>query len=126
MTALIVFAGAGIGGVARYALGGWIQALAGTPFPWGTLAINVSGSFVLALAYAALESSAAAPEWRIFVGIGLCGGYTTFSTFSYEAVRLMQDGDWGRVGGYVLASVGLSLAAALLGFRVAAALIGRS
>jgi protein CrcB len=84
---LVIFLGAGLGGVARYALSVWVQTAAGTAFPWGTLLINTTGSFVLAVLYAALDGTAAAPEWRAFVGIGLCGGYTTFSTFSYETIR---------------------------------------
>ncbi len=126
MPALIVFFGAGIGGVARYLLGGWIQAATGPAFPWGTFTINVTGSFILAVAYATLDGSAAAAEWRLFLGVGICGGYTTFSTFSYETVRLMQDGDWTRASAYVIASVVGSVAAALIGLRIGTSLLARS
>ena len=119
MVAFVIFIGAGIGGLARYAASVWIQSAAHTEFPWATMLINVSGSFLLTLAYALLESTAAAPEWRAFVGIGVIGGYTTFSTFTYETVRLVQDGEWDRAILYVLGSVVLSLAGAVLGFRVA-------
>ena len=124
--ALVVFVGAGIGGVGRYALGGWIQAAAGAGFPWGTLIINVTGSLLLTAVYALLESSAAAPEWRAFLGIGVIGGYTTFSTFSYETVQLLHDGEWQRALLYVLGSVVLSIAGALVGFRIVADLLRRS
>ncbi len=122
---LVIFLGAGLGGVARYALSVWVQSTAGTAFPWGTLLINTTGSFVLAVLYAALDGIAAAPEWRAFLGIGLCGGYTTFSTFSYETVRLVQDGEWTRATLYVVASVFLSLAAVVLGFRLPSLVFGR-
>lgn len=123
MTSLVVFVGAGLGGVARYAIGQWVQGSAGADFPWATLLINVTGSAALALAYGLLESTAVTPEWRAFVGIGVIGGYTTFSTFSYETVRLIQDGAWERALVYVLGSVFLSLAAAILGFGLASALL---
>ncbi len=123
---LVVFLGAGIGGLARYALGGWVQALSGGQFPVGTLTINVTGSLLLGLAYGFLEGTAVAPEWRAFVGIGLLGGYTTFSTFSYESVHLLQDGEWGALSAYVLGSVLMSMAAAFLGLHVGALALGRS
>lgn len=120
---LIVFLGAGLGGTARYLLGGWIQAGAGASFPWGTLAVNVTGALVLGVLYRYLEGTLVRPEWRLFVGVGFCGGYTTFSTFSYETVRLMQDGQWQRAGAYALASVILSVAAVFAGFGLAESLL---
>jgi len=122
MGALLVFTGAGIGGVARYALGTWVQQLVGSGFPWGTLTINITGSIALGFLYSFLEGTIAAPEWRLFIGIGFCGGYTTFSAFSYESIRLLQDGDWGRATTYVLASVLLSLGGVFLGLRIATVL----
>ncbi len=116
MVWLVVLVGGGIGALARYWLGGWIQNAAGADFPWGTLAINVSGSLLLALLYALLEGSRARPEWRAFLGIGFCGGYTTFSTFSYEAFRLLQDGQWRRAAAYMLGSLVLALAGTFAGF----------
>ena len=123
MTALVIFLGSGLGGLARYAAGVWIQNTSRSDFPWGTLVINVSGSLLLGLVYGTLDNMSAAPEWRAFLGIGVLGGYTTFSTFSYETVRLLQDGEWDRALWYVLGSVIVSLAAALLGFRLASDLL---
>ena len=125
MVPLVVFLGAGIGGGARYVLGGWIQSASGAGFPWGTLIINVSGSLVLAFLYTLLEATAAPVEWRAFLGIGICGGYTTFSTFSYETVRLLLEGNWIASTGYVAASMLLSIAGALLGYGLANAALGR-
>ena len=123
MTGLGIFLGSGLGGLARYAVGVWIQNTSRSEFPWGTLVINVSGSLLLALVYGVLDGTSTAPEWRAFLGIGVLGGYTTFSAFSYEAVRLLQDGEWDRALWYVLGSVILSLTAALLGFRLASDLL---
>lgn len=119
MIPLLVFVGAGAGGVARYALGGLVQNAAGTAFPYGTLFVNVSGSLLLSFIYGVLETVAAPPHLRLLLGIGFCGGYTTFSTFSYEAVRLLQDGEWTRATVYMLSSVIGTVIAALLGFGLA-------
>ena len=106
--------GSALGGVSRYLLQGLIQR--GVGFPLGTLVINVTGSFLLGLfvRYAA-ESALISPEWRAFLTIGFCGGYTTFSTFSYETVRLLEDGETARALSYVGLSVVVSTAAAFLG-----------
>ena len=113
---LAVVVGGGMGALARYGLGGWIQGSAGAGFPWGTLVINVTGSLLLALTYAVLEGVRARAEWRALIGIGFCGGYTTFSTFSYEAFRLLQDGEWNRALAYMLGSLLLALAGTVAGF----------
>jgi CrcB protein len=115
----IVFLGAGLGGVARYAVGGWVQELGGAAFPWGTLAVNISGALLIGLLFRFSEGTALRPEWRLFGAVGFCGGYTTFSTFSFEAVKLLQDGQWQRAFGYALASVIGSIIAVLVGFSLA-------
>ncbi|HEX3273591.1 MAG TPA: fluoride efflux transporter CrcB [Gemmatimonadales bacterium] len=119
-----IAAGSAIGGVSRYLVGSLLQRLTGTGFPAGTLLINVSGSFLLGLIVQyAIETSAVSPELRGFLTIGFCGGYTTFSTFSYESLALIEDGQWTRAGLYILLSVALSIAAALLGVLAARQLI---
>lgn len=123
MLGLVIFVGAGVGGLARYAVSEWVQSATGSGFPWGTLLINVTGSLLLTFVYAVLDSISAAPEWRAFLGIGVLGGYTTFSTLSFEAMRLLQDGEWERALFYVLGSVVLSLAGAFVGFRLASELL---
>jgi len=116
--------GSAIGGVARYLVGGWVQQRSGTTFPVQTLLINVSGSFLLGLVQRyALETTALSPEVRTMLTIGVLGGYTTFSTFSYETLRLVEDGDWRRASAYILFSVVLSIAAALIGVAAARELL---
>lgn len=121
----IAIAGA-LGTLARFGLGGWIQQRAGSGFPWGTLIINVLGSFVLAFAFRFGEGMAMRVETRILVSIGFCGAFTTFSTFSFEAARLIEDGQWNRALAYILASTFISLIATFAGFFLAATLLRRS
>jgi CrcB protein len=121
---LYVALGSAIGGVSRYLLGGLVHRMLGTAFPAGTLLVNVSGSFLLGviLRYA-LENPSLTPEVRAFLTIGFCGGYTTFSTFSYEAVALLENGEWAWASVYITASVVLSLIATFLGFGIARQMI---
>jgi CrcB protein len=112
--------GSAIGGMSRYVIGGLVQRLLDTTFPAGTLLINVTGSFLLgAILRYGVETTTLTPELRAFLTVGFCGGYTTFSTFSYEAVALLEDGEWGRAGVYIGLSLLLSLAAVFLGFALA-------
>jgi CrcB protein len=117
---LYVALGSAIGGVSRYLLGGLVQRMLDTTFPAGTLLVNVTGSFLLgAIIRYALETPSLTPEIRAFLTIGVCGGYTTFSTFSYETMALLEDGEWVRAGVYITASVILSLIATFLGLALA-------
>jgi CrcB protein len=116
--------GSALVGVSRYVVGGVVQRLLSTTFPAGTLLINVTGSFLVgALLRYAVDTPTLTPELRALLTVGFCGGYTTFSTFSYETVALLEDGEWIRAGLYVALSVGLSLAATLLGFAAARGII---
>jgi fluoride exporter len=112
--------GSAIGGMSRYVIGGLVQRLLDTTFPAGTLLINVTGSFLLgAILRYGVETPTLTPELRAFLTVGFCGGYTTFSSFSYEALALLEDGEWGRAGSYIGLSLLLSLAATFLGFALA-------
>lgn len=122
---LVIALGGAVGAVARYAVGGWVQGIGGTAFPWGTLIVNITGSLLLGFLYRFLEGISAGVQWRAFLAIGFCGAYTTFSTFSYETVRLMQNGEWSRVGSYVLGSVLIGLVGMFLGFGMASAVLRR-
>ena len=119
-----VAVGSALGGVGRYLLGGFVQRLADTTFPVGTLLINISGSLLLGLIIRyATDTPTLTPEIRAFLTIGLCGGYTTFSSFSYETIALLEDGEWTRAALYVAGSLFLSLLATLIGFALAREII---
>jgi CrcB protein len=116
---LYIAIGSAIGGVARYLLASYLQSRFGASFPVGTLVVNVTGSFLLmVLLQYSLATPAVSAEIRALLTTGFCGGYTTFSTFSYETVRLIEDGDWRRAGWYVAASVILAVGAAFAGLVV--------
>jgi len=90
---LVVLAGAGLGGLARYAAGTWIMARYGGRFPLGTLVINVTGSFLIGLLMTLFaERFQPHPNWRLFLVVGILGGYTTFSSFEYETFQSVRDG----------------------------------
>jgi len=119
-----IAAGSAIGGVSRYLVGGVVQRVGGSGFPIGTLVVNLTGSFLLGLFLRyAVDTPTLTPEWRAFLTVGFCGGYTTFSTFSYETVALMEDGQWSRAAAYVGLSLVLALAATMLGFAAARGLV---
>jgi CrcB protein len=112
--------GGAVGSVARYFVGTLIQGRGLATFPLGTLVVNVTGSLLLGILMGLpLSAGPAAKEIRAFLTTGICGGYTTFSTFSVETVRLIQEGDRPRAALYIGLSVALSLAAAGAGFALA-------
>jgi CrcB protein len=112
--------GSAVGGLSRFLLGGLVQRLTSGTFPIGTLLINLSGSFLLGLILRyGVETPSFSPELRALLTVGFCGGYTTFSTFSYETAALIEDGEWSRAALYVALSVGLSLLGTFLGFAAA-------
>ena len=116
--------GAALGGVARYYLASALQQRLGATFPWGTLVVNVSGSLLLGvLIRYALATPTVSVEMRALLTTGFCGGYTTFSTYSYETATLLEDGQYGRAGVYALASVIVALGATFAGFVLARELI---
>lgn len=122
---IAVALGGALGTVARYWTAGIIANAFGQTFPWDTLIINVAGSFVIGL-FGAITG----PDGRLLVGagtrqfvmIGLCGGYTTFSAFSWQTLSLMNDGEWLQAGGNVLGSVALCLVSVWLGATIGTAL----
>ncbi len=115
---LVVFGA--LGTLARYGLQGVVQERAGTLFPTGTLVVNLAGCFLLGgIGQYALEHLWVSPEWRLAITIGFFGAFTTFSSFGWETIHLLQDGEWAGAGIYVATSVvgGLLLVAA--GMRLA-------
>jgi CrcB protein len=117
---LVIALGASIGANLRYALSNWAAQQWGTTFPYGTMIINVLGSFLIGfmLALAATRISLSVP-WRLLLVTGLLGGFTTFSTFSYETYSLLVEGSWLEAGLNILGSVGIGLIAVLLGAGLA-------
>lgn len=114
--------GGALGALARYGLAGWVQDGTAGTFPWGTLVVNVLGCFLLGFAFRTLQLSALPPALRGAITVGFLGAFTTFSTFSLEAVGLIQEERWARAIGYVGGSVALGLAALVVGLWTAAAL----
>jgi|SRR6478736_5930645 len=113
----LVALGSAIGGVLRYLLSPLFQRGFAEGFPGGTLVVNILGSFVIGLVLrTASESTALTPEARVFLTVGVCGGFTTFSAFSAETLRLLQTDQWSRALIYITASVVLSIGAAALGW----------
>lgn len=110
-----------IGTLARFGLGGWIYSWAGTFLPWGTFLINVLGSFLLGYFTRTFQVAPVSPEMRTLLTVGFCGAFTTFSTFSYETVTLMQEGAWARAALYAFGSLGLCLFALFGGITLATA-----
>lgn len=108
---MIVFVAVGgaLGAMARYGVTGWVHGWTSSTFPWGTVAVNAAGSFLLGFSMRYLELVVAPPELRAALTVGFLGAFTTFSTYSYETVALVQEGAWGRAAGYALGSLGAGL-----------------
>jgi CrcB protein len=114
--------GAALGGVLRYWCSGLAARLLSDPFPWGTLFVNVAGSAFIGF-FAAFTGPdgrlLVSPNTRLFVMTGICGGFTTFSTFSLESLRLLQDRQWTHSSLYIAASLLLCLLGVWLGHQLA-------
>lgn len=122
---LVVFVGAGIGGSLRYAVNSVCARYCGPSFPWGTLAVNIAGSFLMG-ALAGWLAFKAGEGWshplRLFLATGILGGFTTFSAFSLDAVALWERGDLGPAMAYVAASIVLSIGGLAAGLVLARSL----
>lgn len=120
---LLIGLGAFIGANARYTLQTWAAARWGADFPYGTLIINISGSLILGFFITLVTQRVAlATEWRMFVTVGLLGGFTTFSSFSVETLNLAQTGRWLPAALYLVGNVGLGISGAFLGMALARAI----
>jgi len=127
ITYLWIAIGGALGSVGRFWLNGIVSRHFGETFPWGTMFINVTGSFIIGVI-----GALASPEGRMdsqsrafatqFLMIGICGGYTTFSSFSWQTLRLMQDREWLYAGGNVILSVTLCMIAVWLGYALGSAM----
>ncbi|MFZ5850230.1 MAG: fluoride efflux transporter CrcB [Actinomycetota bacterium] len=123
MIPLLVVAGAAVGAPLRFATDRFVQARHDSVFPWGTWVVNVVGSLVLGLVVGAGLRGRAGPELLALVGTGFCGALTTYSTFGYETLRLVEDGSYLAALVNVLASVAAGLLAAAAGLALATLLL---
>jgi CrcB protein len=116
--------GSAVGGVSRYYLSTSVQQRLGATFPWGTLLVNIVGSLLVGFIIRyALATPAVSAEVRALLTTGFCGGFTTFSTFSFETVALIEEGQYERAGAYAVGSLLLALIATFSGFMLARELI---
>ncbi len=113
----LIATGSALGGCARFAIGSTLAQIFGPAFPWGTLGVNILGSFLIGIFASLLPTQ----EWRQFLMIGFCGGFTTFSSFSLETLNLLRDGHPARAAAYAAASMLVCLAAVWAGHAVVSA-----
>ena len=135
MNAILVAAGSAVGGVARWQLGGalqrrlddWAPRVGALPFPIGTLIVNVTGSLILgALAVVMARQGPGNVTVRLLLAVGFCGGYTTFSTFSYDTVALLEGGAPSLAALNVVASLALAFLGTFAGMLIMRAMLGRA
>ncbi len=126
MTLLAVALGGAAGALARYLLGGWVQGAAGAYLPWGTLAVNLSGSLAIGFVAIWLQSVVSAPAARELLVVGFLGSFTTFSAISFEALEMVRLGAWWRAGAYTMGSMGAGVLVAAIGAALAASIFQRA
>jgi CrcB protein len=122
MSLLLVITGAAVGAPLRYLGDRAIQSRHDTVFPWGTLAVNVLGSLILGIIAGAVTAGGASPQVQLAVGTGFCGALTTYSTFSYETLRLLEDDARFFAVANVVASIVAGVGAAFLGVAISQAI----
>ena len=119
---LLIAAGGALGSVARFWFSGLVARHFGETFPWGTILVNVSGSFAIGIFSTLTEQDGSwlvGPSWRQFFMVGICGGYTTFSSFSLQTLSLARNGEWFHAGANAVLSLVLCLTAVWLGHVLA-------
>ncbi len=124
-TYVVIGLGGAVGSIARHWCNSLAASLFGVAFPWGTLVINVLGSMVIGFAAATMHEGGRFPvseDVRLFLMVGVCGGYTTFSAFSLQTLTLIQGGQWGPAAGNIGLSVVLCLAGVWIGYLLGRAL----
>ncbi|MGC8941473.1 MAG: fluoride efflux transporter CrcB [Sulfurihydrogenibium sp.] len=120
---LVLAFGGAVGTIGRYLVGVYSAKLLGTNFPYGTLIVNILGSFIIGFFMIIfLEKLSLDPIWRLFVAVGFCGGFTTMSSFSFETLMLLSDGEYLKAFLNVFLNVFLSLGSAFLGIVLARSL----
>ncbi len=119
-TIILIGLGSGLGGALRYWLSGLVAEKIGETFPWGTMSVNVMGSLLIGLLVAFVDSERIlmSPGSRQFLMMGFCGGFTTFSSFSLQTFRLMQESEWLHAGGNIFLSVVLCVLGVFVGYKL--------
>lgn len=113
---LLVGIGGGVGSILRYLCQKWVYQLYPYSFPWGTFLINIAGCFLIGVFFAASEKTTfITGDWRLFLTTGICGGYTTFSTFAFENMNMLRTGDISYSLLYIIGSVVLGILAVFAG-----------
>lgn len=119
----LVSLGAVVGANLRYFISGWVARHVTASFPYGTLAVNTTGSFILAFFLVwTTERVLASPQWRLLVAVGFCGAYTTFSSFTFETFAMMEQGRLWDAGFNFLANNALCFVCTILGAALARAI----
>jgi CrcB protein len=118
----IIGVGSFIGGICRYLVGYVFEKYFEISFPLGTLTINIVGSLIIGIIYGLVSKGMISPEWRFFLATGFCGGFTTFSSFAYENVAMMEARLYFQTALYIGASVVIGLAAAYFGAMIGKAI----
>jgi CrcB protein len=119
MLPVYVALGGALGALARYGVYVWVHGWAGSRFPWGTFVVNAVGCLLIGFTVRVLDGVVWGAEGRAFLTVGLLGGFTTFSTFGYETLAMIESGDGVRAALYVLGSVGVGVTAVLAGIALA-------
>lgn len=123
---IAVCLGGAVGSGARYLVSGWVARALPGAFPWGTLAVNAIGSFLLAgIMVIGLSSESLSPTWRIALTTGVMGGFTTYSTFNYETTELLREGATGLAVANVAGTIAVCLVFGFLGLAAGRLLVGR-
>lgn len=125
LTYLWIAIGSALGGMSRYAVSRAVALRYGETFPWGTLVVNITGSFIIGMLAALTGPDSrlvVSPNARSFLMIGICGGYTTFSSFSLQTLELIRNRDFSEAGGNILLSVAACIAAVTIGYMAGAAM----
>ncbi len=124
MNLLLVVLGGGIGAGSRYLLGGWLHGQLGNGFPWGTFAVNALGSLMIGLVFGLAQRGSLPPAATLFLAVGVLGGFTTFSAFSYETLRLIANGNVGASFLNIAGQFAVGLVAVYAGFVAVRGLAG--
>lgn len=126
MILLLIALGGAIGSLLRYLIGGEVQRSSASGFPLGTMFVNVAGCFLIGMFVRFLLNMQESAELRALLVVGFCGGFTTFSTFTFETAGLIEGGEYTRAATYILGSVTLCIAATFAGMAAVSAISGAS